>query len=300
MKLRNGRGWAYAGAWLGGALSIAGNVHNSFVPPDNAPASWSPTPGAVIVSAAWPIALVIVAEVVIRTPWPKAWHWVLLRLAGLIPVGVVSGVVSFRHLRDLLAYFGEDKWIQNLGPIAVDGLMITCAAALFATAVHRTGVSVDTDSVPLAVRLAGQFATVRELLSTDKVSARTVSEPDTDTAVQPERTEDTDTVDLSEILDKLCREEDGEPDTDSVSMDNKQRTRDEIAAILERDSQADKPRPVSLSLAERVSAVALAFPDRIPLGREVKAELGITSQGVVTDVLRELKTRRAASQKTEG
>lgn len=294
--MKNGRGWAYAGAWVGGALSVAGNIGNSFVPPDNALSTWGPNPGHVIVSAAWPLALVIVAEVVIRTRWPKAWYWICLRLIGLVPVGAVSGVVSFRHLRDLLAFFGEDTIVQILGPIAVDGLMITCAAALFATTKHRMDKEDDgqTDSVrePLAVRLAGQFATVRSVLSKGVDSAGEVVDKalgTADTLSAPVVRPETDRLgpvrlDLSELhetLDRLQREEDNGQQADRI-----------LSAVRELDTDSRTDKPLSLSSAERLSVLRQAFPDRIPLGREVKAELGISSQDTVTALLNALKMER--------
>jgi hypothetical protein len=48
-RLLSGRGWAYAGAILGGLTSIAANVAHSYVPPQQAPPGWAPPPGAVSV-----------------------------------------------------------------------------------------------------------------------------------------------------------------------------------------------------------------------------------------------------------
>jgi len=42
-----GRGWAYVGAGLGGAVSVAANVAHSYVAPAGAPAGWTPETGAV-------------------------------------------------------------------------------------------------------------------------------------------------------------------------------------------------------------------------------------------------------------
>jgi hypothetical protein len=50
MNARSGRGWAYAGALLGGLVSVAANVAHSYVPPDGSAAGWSPRPGAVALS----------------------------------------------------------------------------------------------------------------------------------------------------------------------------------------------------------------------------------------------------------
>ncbi len=39
-----GRAWAYTGATLGGAVSIAANVAHPFIPPADAAADWTPEP----------------------------------------------------------------------------------------------------------------------------------------------------------------------------------------------------------------------------------------------------------------
>jgi hypothetical protein len=66
-----GRGWAYIGAISGGAVSIAANIAHSFLPPHNAPAGWSPEPGAVVGAVVWPVFLFIAVEILARTVWPK-------------------------------------------------------------------------------------------------------------------------------------------------------------------------------------------------------------------------------------
>jgi hypothetical protein len=128
-----GRGWGYAGATLGGAVSIAANVAHSYVPPTDAPAGWSPPGGAVIGAVFWPVALFVAIEILARTPWRPGWRWVVLRFGGLLPVAVVAAVVSYRHLAGLLTYYREDPLTATIGPLAVDGLMVMATAALVAT-----------------------------------------------------------------------------------------------------------------------------------------------------------------------
>jgi hypothetical protein len=128
-----GRGWGYAGAVLGGAVSIAANVAHSYVPPTAAPAGWRPPGGAVIGAVFWPVALFVAIEILARTPWRPGRRWVVLRFGGLLPVAVVAAVVSYRHLAGLLTYYREDPLTAAIGPLAVDGLMVMATAALVAT-----------------------------------------------------------------------------------------------------------------------------------------------------------------------
>jgi len=50
-----GRGWAYTGLILGGAVSVAANIAHSFIAPKDAPANWHPEPGAVVSAIVWPV-----------------------------------------------------------------------------------------------------------------------------------------------------------------------------------------------------------------------------------------------------
>lgn len=129
----SGRGWAYAGAALGGVVSIAANVAHSYVPRAGAASSWSPHLGAVVGAVFWPIALFVAIEILARVAWPAGHRWVALRYLGLLPVALVAAVVSYRHLSGLLAFYGEDPLTSTIGPLAVDGLMVMATGALIAT-----------------------------------------------------------------------------------------------------------------------------------------------------------------------
>jgi hypothetical protein len=130
-------GWGYAGAVLGGLVSIAANTAHSFVAPPGAGAHWSPPTGAVIGAVFWPIALFIAIEILARTAWPHGKRWALVRFVGLLPVAIVAAVVSYNHLSGLLAHYGEDRLTVVIGPLAVDGLMVMSSAAVMATAAKR-------------------------------------------------------------------------------------------------------------------------------------------------------------------
>jgi hypothetical protein len=130
-------GWGYAGAVLGGLVSIAANVAHSFVPPTGAPADYRPPLGDVVGAVFWPIALFIAIEILARTTWPTGARWVVVRFLGLLPVALVAAIVSYNHLSGLLAHYHESALTAHLGPMAVDGLMIMSSAAVMATAAKR-------------------------------------------------------------------------------------------------------------------------------------------------------------------
>ena len=83
----SGRGWAYLGAILGGAVSITANVAHSYVVnPD-------PEPFAVALSVFWPVALFVAVEILARVAWPAGRWWAVLRFGGLVPVAGMAAIV---------------------------------------------------------------------------------------------------------------------------------------------------------------------------------------------------------------
>jgi hypothetical protein len=152
-RVATGRGWAYIGAGLGGAVSIAANVAHSYVPPAGVPAGWSPQGGAVVGAVFWPVALFVAVEILARVAWPSGRRWTALRFAGLLPVALVAAFVSYKHLAGLLGFYGEDAVTAFFGPFAVDGLMVMATGALLATATRRPAVIVTPETVPAAAPL---------------------------------------------------------------------------------------------------------------------------------------------------
>jgi hypothetical protein len=146
-RAATGRGWAYVGATLGGAVSIAANVAHSYVPPADAPADWAPQGGAVVGAIFWPVALFVAVEILARVAWPSGRRWTALRFAGLLPVALVAAFVSYKHLAGLLVFYGEDSLTAMLGPLAVDGLMVMATGALLATATRRPAAVVVPETV---------------------------------------------------------------------------------------------------------------------------------------------------------
>ncbi len=143
-RLLTGRGWAYTGATLGGAVSIAANVAHSFIPPADAAATWTPEPGAVVGAIVWPVFLFVAVEILARVAWPHGLTWQAIRWAGMLPVAAVAALVSYRHLSGLLAFYGEEPIVCVLGPLAVDGLMVMATGAILATGQPTSTLATDT------------------------------------------------------------------------------------------------------------------------------------------------------------
>ena len=167
-------GWGYAGAVLGGLVSIAANVAHSFVPPTGSPADYRPPLGDVVGAVFWPIALFIAIEILARTTWPTGARWVVVRFLGLLPVALVAAIVSYNHLSGLLAHYHESALTAHLGPLAVDGLMIMSSAAVMATAAKRR-----------------DAADAKRTAVADTVSARPRKTADTKADSAPDTTADT-------------------------------------------------------------------------------------------------------------
>jgi hypothetical protein len=241
-----GRGWAYVGAGLGGAVSIAANVAHSYVPPAAAELArlgvtaeeWRPEPGAVIGAVFWPVALFVVVEIVARTAWPAGRRWVALRYAGLLPVAAVAALVSYRHLSGLLTFYGEDGLTAALGPLAVDGLMLTATGALIAAGRPRVPSVLDAEdrsgtAVPTtAEQPPAEGEQPHE--STDKEVAPVLPDPDTRDQPEDQQDQDQDHKDQQD-QDKDQQDQGGAPDLDPLLPVAR-----EIAAEL-----ADAGRPLS-------------------------------------------------------
>lgn len=167
-----GRGWAYLGAVLGGALSIAANVEHSFIDNDNPPAL------QVVFSVAWPVLLFVGIEVLARVAFPKGLAYTLLRFVGVGGVALVAAIVSYKHMSGLFEHYGADAVTVTYGPIAIDGLLAICSAALILTATKRARVVEESEpaqpAAPAPVDLDAEFA---ELFPPAEVNAQPVVGP---------------------------------------------------------------------------------------------------------------------------
>jgi hypothetical protein len=180
----SGRGWAYFGAILGGAVSIAANVAHSYVPPSPhegappVPADWTPQPGAVVGAIFWPVALFVAVEILARVAWPSGRRWSALRFGGLVPVATVAAIVSYKHLSGLLTFYGEDALTAMIGPLAVDGLMVMATGALLATGIraHATPVP-EAVPVPAAEVIEPASPTVPETTPAPVIEPASTPDP---------------------------------------------------------------------------------------------------------------------------
>lgn len=125
------------------ALSVAAQVAYTYM---HAGPS-GPSAGRLAASTSWPVLTLLAVEIAIRTPWPTQLFWQLVRWVGVGGVGAVAAIVSYAHMSGLLAAYGESRIVSTLGPLAVDGLLLTAAAALVAC--ERSATSRES-SVPSA------------------------------------------------------------------------------------------------------------------------------------------------------
>ncbi|MFD6771029.1 DUF2637 domain-containing protein [Micromonospora chalcea] len=148
-----GLGWSRFGFGLGVVASTAANIAHSFTPSPElvrrtnelAAATgqtvdwnaWTPPVGTIIAAAFWPIALVVSVEVISRVMWPDGWRWKAMRFGGVSLVAAVAAFISYKHLHGLISSYGEDAWSAAVGPLAIDGLMLVCSAALLAIGQHK-------------------------------------------------------------------------------------------------------------------------------------------------------------------
>lgn len=129
-----GRGWAYAGFYLGTLTSVAGNVADVVLRP-----SVIGVGGRIVVGILVPVFALVGVEVFARSPWRPTWTHRLLRFLGVLPIAGVSAYVSWTHLRGFLLLAGEGADVANYGPLAVDGTMLMCAAVLVLTRPGQAG-----------------------------------------------------------------------------------------------------------------------------------------------------------------
>ena len=80
--------------------------------------------------AAWfPIALLLLVDVLSRAPRSSGWLGGAVTVAtGL--VAVAAAVASFSHMREVALAAGESPLVAVLFPLTVDGLAVVCSAAL--------------------------------------------------------------------------------------------------------------------------------------------------------------------------
>lgn len=145
----SGQGWSRLALGFGAAFSVAGNVTHTVLV-DSPVSLILRIPFAV----AWPLALFIAVEVLVRVPWRRRLLDVLGRLVLILPVSAVAAVVSYQHLHQLMQLSGEDGFSSTIGPLAIDGLMMGGTVALLAirfVLLMRTAETTEPDPNPIQI-----------------------------------------------------------------------------------------------------------------------------------------------------
>jgi len=80
--------------------------------------------------AAWPpVALLLVVEVLARSPLPDG-RWRFAAIGGAGSVAVVAAIASFTHMQAVARQVGESELVATLFPLSVDGLAVVASVAL--------------------------------------------------------------------------------------------------------------------------------------------------------------------------
>jgi hypothetical protein len=192
----DGRQIAWCGFVGGAVLSVAANVAHA-----------EPTTGARIAGAAWPSILLCAFWVLTRVRWRPGRLRAFDRYLGATAVSIVAAVMSYRHMASLLGRYGEDGFGAHLGPLAVDGLMVICGAALLSTACHHAD---ETDSEADEPVVSGPH--VHEDQPATAPAESTAGRADSPTPARPvakrtsrTRTKRTSGTDISDLLDPIRR-----------------------------------------------------------------------------------------------
>ncbi len=115
----------------GFAVSLAGNLAAINLD-DGKP----PGVGAYISAVWWPLALFLMVELTLHTPWDSSFRDKAVRYLGITLVGGLAFYISYFHLAHVLSSFGYDTPSRYAGPLAVDVAMVVATMAL-----NRIGVA---------------------------------------------------------------------------------------------------------------------------------------------------------------
>lgn len=156
----SGQGWARFGLAFGAALSITGNVAHTVLEGSSISLGLR-VPFAV----AWPIALFIGIEILVRIDWRRKWTDHIGRMLLWGPTGAVAAVVSYLHLHSLMILAGEDSFSSRIGPLAVDGLMIGSTVALLAIRARLLAEQPQPESKIVDLEETSATSTIKEQLA---------------------------------------------------------------------------------------------------------------------------------------
>lgn len=121
---------AWSGFIFGTVLSVAMNWLHTWLPADTKPDGWTPGVAPQIMSAVWPLCLLLAVEVLSRVRWPKGLAWRLARYGGVGTVAAGSAVISYGHVYEVLHTWGYGTLGAAVGPLVMDGLMVACGFAM--------------------------------------------------------------------------------------------------------------------------------------------------------------------------
>jgi hypothetical protein len=86
--------------------------------------------GAYVSGLAWPLALLLVIELMIHTPWADNWRDRLTKAAALAIVGGIAAWISYWHGVHVLDHWNYDAVSQHVGPLVADVAMAVATLAL--------------------------------------------------------------------------------------------------------------------------------------------------------------------------
>jgi hypothetical protein len=81
----------------------------------------------------------LAVEALSRIRWPAGLGWGLARFGGAGTVALGSAVISYGHVRDVLAAWQYNTLAAAVGPLVLDGLMVVCGFALLANSLTTPG-----------------------------------------------------------------------------------------------------------------------------------------------------------------
>ncbi|MFC3892107.1 DUF2637 domain-containing protein [Lentzea rhizosphaerae] len=131
-----GRLVSWVGFVFGSIMSVAANVLHTWLPAAGMAPGWTPGIASQVGAAVWPIGLLLSVEVLSRVQWQTGFWWSLARYGGAGTVALGSAVISYGHLRDVLAAWGYGTLAAHVGPLVLDGLMVISGFALLAMSTH--------------------------------------------------------------------------------------------------------------------------------------------------------------------
>lgn len=189
----HGRGWAVTAFGLGVLVSVGANVAHSWYPSNAVlqragvtAAEWTPELGAMIMSAFYPVALLLTVEILSRVQWPNSIGWAAMRFVGSGAVALVAAIVSYGHMAGLLRAYGEDELTAGIGPLAVDGMMLVAGFALLA--IGRTSSLAEVPAVSTPAPVPAEVRT--SVPAPDPAPAEVPAVPDRDEVPLPVPAED--------------------------------------------------------------------------------------------------------------